>query len=104
SSTMEGLGSSVLDAFLARVPVASTDAGGLRETLADGRGLVSPVGDAHALAEHMQALLDDDDASVAARTQRVELAYRWVLRECSVQTMGERYLKLFDTLVHGSRR
>lgn len=104
SSTMEGLGSSVLDAFLARVPVASTDAGGLSEVLADGRGLMSPVGDAHALADHMQSLLDDDEASVAARTQRVELAYQWVSRECSVQAMGERYLKLFDTLVHDSRR
>lgn len=104
SSTMEGLGSSVLDAFLARVPVASTDAGGLREVLADGRGLLSPVGDAHALAEHMQSLLADDDASVGARAQRVELAYQWVLRECSVQAMGERYLGLFDTLLRDSPR
>jgi len=104
SSTMEGLGSSVLDAFLARVPVASTDAGGLREALADGRGLMSPVGDAHALADHMQSLIDDNDASVAARTRRVELAYQWVLRECSVQAMGERYLKLFDALARDRRR
>jgi glycosyltransferase involved in cell wall biosynthesis len=104
SSTMEGLGSSVLDAFLARVPVASTDAGGLREVLADGRGLVSPVGDARALAEHMGSLLADDEASVAARARRVERAYRWVMHECSVQTMGERYLGLFDMLMRDSRR
>ena len=43
SSREEGLGSSVLDAFLYGVPVASTDAGGLRECV-EGHGLVSPAG------------------------------------------------------------
>ena len=40
SSEEEALGSSVLDAFLQRVPVVSTDAGGLKESLADGRGVL----------------------------------------------------------------
>ena len=38
SSELEGLGSSVLDAFIYKVPVVSTDAGGLNDLLLDGRG------------------------------------------------------------------
>lgn len=40
SSEEEGLGSSVLDAFLYQVPVVSTDAGGLADLIADGRGIM----------------------------------------------------------------
>jgi len=58
SSREEGLGSTVLDAFTARVPVASTAAGGLAELVRD-RGLVSPVGDDAALADNIIRLLSD---------------------------------------------
>src|SRR5690606_36657582 len=44
SSRHEALGTSVLDAFLYPVPVVATDARGLKESLADGRGLLCPVG------------------------------------------------------------
>src|SRR3546814_12233300 len=50
SSRHEALGTSVLDAFLYSVPVVATDAGGLKELLAQGRGLLCPVGDHDALA------------------------------------------------------
>ncbi|MEO8759913.1 MAG: glycosyltransferase, partial [Bacteroidia bacterium] len=42
SSQEEGLGSSVLDAFLYKVPVVSTNAGGLQEVV-EGNGLVCDV-------------------------------------------------------------
>src|SRR3546814_16565040 len=61
TSTSEALGSSVLDAFLYSVPVVSTNAGGLAEVLADGRGLLCEVGDHLALAQAMARVLDADE-------------------------------------------
>ncbi|MCD0502002.1 glycosyltransferase family 4 protein [Bordetella petrii] len=95
SSVEEALGSSVLDAFLQRVPVVSTDAGGLKESLADGRGVLCPAGDAHALAQGMARCLDDAEFR-AACTQR---AYDYVRTEHDVTEMGRRYLILFEHLL-----
>jgi glycosyltransferase involved in cell wall biosynthesis len=91
SSIQEALGSSVLDAFLKRVPVVSTDAGGLKEILTDGRGILCAVGDADALAQGMARCLDDA-ALRAAMTQR---AYDYVRTEHDVQEMEQRYLTLY---------
>lgn len=99
SSRQEGLGSSALDAFLARVPVASTAAGGLSEALADGRGLLSPVGDAHALAVNIERLLSDRDDAAVARQAQIECAWQWVQKTCSVSAMGDAYLALFEDLL-----
>src|SRR5690606_31632335 len=97
SSIEEALGSSVLDAFLQRVPVVSTDAGGLKESLADGRGVLCPVGDAHALAQGMARCLDD----AAFRADCTERAYHYVRTEHDVTEMGRRYLAQFDRLLAG---
>ncbi|MCC2595927.1 glycosyltransferase family 4 protein [Pusillimonas sp. MFBS29] len=94
SSVDEALGSSVLDAFLQRVPVVSTDAGGLKESLAQDRGILCRVGDHKALAAGMQRLLDD----TAFRTEAVEHAYAYVRREHDVERMGRRYLQEFERL------
>lgn len=94
SSAEEALGSSVLDAFLQRVPVVSTDAGGLKESLADGRGVLCGVGDHAALAEGMRRMLDDP----AFRDAAVERAYDYVRREHDVVEMGRRYLAGFERL------
>src|SRR5690625_4040370 len=58
SSVKEAVGSSMRDAFLQRVPVVSTDAGGLKESLANGRGVLCQAGDYRALAAGMHDLLD----------------------------------------------
>ncbi len=60
SSRTEGLGTSVLDAMAAGVPVAATAAGGIPEMIEHGvTGLLAPVGDAVALARAVDRLLDD---------------------------------------------
>lgn len=89
SSEEEALGSSVLDAFLLRVPVVSTAAGGLAESLADGRGVLCPVGDDAALADGMARMLDD----AALRDAVTEKAYAYVRTEHDVTEMGRRYLE-----------
>ncbi|MFG0229924.1 glycosyltransferase family 4 protein [Achromobacter sp. 413638] len=95
SSEEEALGSSVLDAFLQRVPVVSTDAGGLKESLADGRGVLCAVGDHQALAAGMARCLDD----AAFRQEVTERAYAYVRDEHDVQKMGNRYLAQFERVL-----
>lgn len=66
SSKTEGLGTSVLDAMAAGVPVAATAGGGIPEMIEDGTsGLLAPVGDGAALAAAVDRLLDDP--ALAAR-------------------------------------
>ena len=90
SSQEEGLGSSVLDAFLHGVPVVSTDAGGLKETV-EGLGLLSSVKDFKSLAANIDQLLNDENLQkslTAKAKQRIEEKY-------SVEKNIQEYVKLF---------
>ncbi len=91
SSQEEGLGSSVLDAFLYEVPVASTDAGGLKETV-DGCGLVSPMKDFNSLAININQMLNDE----ALRKSLTEKAKQRVVEKYSVEKNIKKYLELFN--------
>jgi len=95
SSQEEALGSSVLDAFLQRVPVVSTDAGGLKESLADGRGVLCAVGDFRAIAAGIERCLDDANF----RRDCTRRAYDYVRTEHDVTEMGRRYLAEFERLL-----
>ncbi|PWF23111.1 glycosyltransferase family 4 protein [Corticimicrobacter populi] len=95
SSRHEGLGSSVLDAFMQHVPVVSTDAGGLAESLADERGLLCPVGSPEALAQAMSQALDQPDLC----RSMAERAYAYVNHVHGVTAMGQRYLALYTDLL-----
>ncbi|MBL4849459.1 MAG: glycosyltransferase family 4 protein [Planctomycetes bacterium] len=65
-SHMEGLGTSVLDALAARLPVVGTEAGGMPEILIEGEtGLVCPIKDGPAIAKNVLRLLADPE--LAAR-------------------------------------
>ncbi|WP_460168287.1 glycosyltransferase [Thermostilla marina] len=76
-SLEEGLGSTVIEAMAAGVPIVATTAGGLPELLQpdDGPpiGLSVPPGDAATLAAAMAAMLDDPGAHADTRRAR-ELA------------------------------
>jgi L-malate glycosyltransferase len=92
SSCMEGLGSIILDAFAAGVPVAATAAGGIPELVHDGEtGLLAPVGDAPTLAASILRLLDNRIEA----DQLAQRAKRWVADKCSVDHMADRYLKVY---------
>ncbi|NYT62916.1 glycosyltransferase family 4 protein [Alcaligenaceae bacterium] len=97
SSRQEALGTSVLDAFLYSVPVVSTNAGGLKESLADGRGILCEVGDHQALASGMNRILNDHGLR-AAMTAR---AHAYVLQEHDVGVMADRYLQAYQRIVGG---
>jgi L-malate glycosyltransferase len=95
SSVEEGMGSVLLDAMAFGVPIAATRAGGIPEFVIDGEtGLLSPPGDASALAESIARLLSNPDfaASLAARARtRVE--------EFSVDRMVERTVEVYRTVI-----
>lgn len=93
SSEEEGLGSSVLDAFIYRVPVATTNAGGLKE-IVNERGLLSPVHDPLQLAKNIDRLLDND----ALRNDFTEKAYTYVIQNHSVEKIANDYKELFEGL------
>jgi glycosyltransferase involved in cell wall biosynthesis len=76
SSRDEGLGTTLLDAMLAGVPVVATAAGGVPEVVRDGvDGLLVPVGDGVALGAAIQRVLREaglGTALVAAARERVK--------------------------------
>lgn len=61
SSREEGLGTSILDAMALGVPVAATRAGGIPEMLADGAGVLVPVGDGIQLGRAVSSLIKDKE-------------------------------------------
>lgn len=62
TSNEEGLGTSVLDAFLAGPAVVATAAGGIPEMVIHERtGLLAPVGDATALAIQIERLIKNGE-------------------------------------------
>ena len=94
ASLAEGLGSSVLDAFAAGVPVASSDAGGLSE-LVHGRGLLSPTGNAKLLAENIITLLSDQKKAETYSSA----AKRYVIENHGMEVLAEKYVALYRRVV-----
>lgn len=94
SSRFEALGTSVLDACLAGLPVVATDVGGHREILAPDRGLLAPAGDAAALARRVAWVLDHPEAARAMGERAREMA----AREYAVPAMVARYESLYRGL------
>ncbi len=94
SSQEEGLGSSVLDAFRYKVPVVSTNAGGLKD-LVSGRGLICPVRDPDCLARSMNQVLRDPDSCL----DMTRKAQAYVLREHGLEEMTRRYLRLYREML-----
>jgi glycosyltransferase involved in cell wall biosynthesis len=92
SSKNEGLGSSVIDAFLNKVPVVSTNAGGLNE-LVQNRGRLVPIGNADSLCQAMQDCLHSDN------TQFIDNAYFFATTALSTEKIQAEYETLFTCLL-----
>jgi glycosyltransferase involved in cell wall biosynthesis len=97
-SSTEGLGTTVLDAFLCRVPVVATRAGGIPELVRDGEsGLLAEVGDADGLAERVVRVLSDP----ALRARLVEGGLRRAAEFGTART-AEQILEIYrEVLAEG---
>ena len=59
---MEGLGTSILDAFANKVPVVVTNAGGIPEMVVhEQTGMLCNVGDEHQLASAVEQVMNDKE-------------------------------------------
>ena len=100
-SVMEGLGSSVLDAYRHGVPAVVTDAGGLPEVAGGGAAaLVVPKGDARALAAGIERALSDK----MLRSRLAEAGRGLLLRRFSADIMIERSVSVYERLIRGRRK
>ena len=95
SSIEEGLGSSILDAYLYKVPVASTNGGGLKDLVTRDRGLICITKDAPQLASNINTLMDD----VPLRNSLVNNAFDYVKAVHSMQYITAQYVEEFEKLV-----
>jgi len=92
SSLNEGLGSSVIDAFLNNIPVVSTNAGGLNE-LVQNRGHLVHVGDANGLFQAIQYCLNSDNTKLTTN------AYFFASTALSTEKIQSEYEDLFKQLL-----
>lgn len=91
SSEEEGLGSSVLDAFLYKVPVVATDAGGLTDLLKDGRGIQCGVKQPKDIAEAVDRILSNTEL----RSNVIQKSEKYVMQYHDIEYITDRYMKLF---------
>ncbi|MCU0469016.1 MAG: glycosyltransferase family 4 protein [Arcicella sp.] len=94
TSQQEGLGSSILDAFIQRVPVVATRAGGITETV-ENQGILCDIGNAVQIAEGLHRLLNDQEL----RDNFTQKAYQTVTTKHSNQRIAEAYFKVFTELL-----
>lgn len=95
SSEEEGLGSSVLDAFIYKVPVVSTDAGGLSDLVTEGRAVACSVKNADEIAQGIDKVLSDKNM-VNLMTNK---AYEYVVKEHDIDNLSGKYVALFRKML-----
>jgi glycosyltransferase involved in cell wall biosynthesis len=95
TSSVEGLGTSLLDAFLAGIPVVATSAGGIPEIVRHKRtGLLAPVKDSAQLAENIVTLLHDKQLCQGI----VKEAHMFV-RNFSKEGTSEKTLQIYQNVL-----
>jgi len=95
TSKTEGLGSSLIDAFAAKVPVVATRAGGIPELVSHQKtGLLSDIGDFCDLAKNIQQLENNKPLT----DQIISDAYQKSLH-FNTKAMALDYLKLYESIL-----
>ncbi|MEQ8240889.1 MAG: glycosyltransferase family 4 protein [Cyclobacteriaceae bacterium] len=91
TSKKEGLGTSILDAFAAGVPVIATNAGGIPEIVIDrATGLLAKIGDSMSLAQNILEL----HGNIELKTSIIHRAKDFVLN-FSKEKCAEQYISLY---------
>ncbi len=97
TSKEEGLGTSLLDAMVAGIPVVATRAGGIPEIIqTDDNGLLAGIGDIKTLARNCEAILKNPDLQQKLVAEAKERA-----RFFSVEQMRKKTLDMYLKQVNG---
>ncbi len=73
TSKTEGLGTTILDAFINEISVVATNAGGIPELVEHGKtGMLADIEDASQLANHVIEIFKDEDASIRMKISAKE--------------------------------
>lgn len=92
SSLSEGISNAVLEAMGCGLPVVTTDAGGMREAVADGvEGYVVPRQNIDAIAEKLQLLAENTEL----RNKMGGAARRRILKDFNLRKQIEDFMELF---------
>lgn len=95
TSREEGLGSSILEAYLHRVPVVATAAGGIPDVVKDREtGLLVPIENPKLLAQALLEMLDDGNL----RMRCSEKAYAFLEQRFTIEKMASEYEHLYREL------
>ena len=95
TSVHEGLGTTLLDAFACRIPVVSTNAGGIPEIVKDRlTGLATEIRKPDEMAVAVEEILDNQDL----KNELVENAFRMV-QEFSTEKMASQIVKIYNDAV-----
>jgi len=87
TSTEEGLGTSVLDAFASGVPVVATKAGGIPEMVVDREtGLLAGIKNAHQLADNIQLISENAELRLKLIQNAKELSKKFSKEETAAKT------------------
>lgn len=96
TSSSEGLGSTILDFFLAKIPVVTTRCGGVEEIVIHNKtGLLSNVGDSSDLSKNVLLLL----SNVALKNRITENAYKYIINN---HTLGHLANKTSEVYMNAS--
>lgn len=94
ASKKEGLGTSVLDAMAAGLPVVATEAGGIPEIIQHKiNGLLVPVHDSNALSEALTELIND-----SASRDSLAINAKNAVKKYDINLTIERYIDLYKEL------
>ncbi len=92
TSTQEGLGSTVLDFFVAKKPVVTVKNGGSEDLVTNGQtGFLCEIKDSECLAEKTMLLLNDKNLT----EQITENAYRKAVENFSIQSVTDRIYSVY---------
>ena len=96
----EPFGRVILEGMLLGKPVIASDAGGVRELIADGdTGYLTPPGDAAALAARLRTVLAAPEAARAIGAR----ARQWARQHCSLQQHVDSMSAIYETVARAHR-
>ncbi|WP_445749118.1 glycosyltransferase family 4 protein [Polaribacter sp.] len=101
TSKNEGLGSSILDFFLAKVPVVTTNAGGIKNIVEDNyNGLLCPIKDDQCLSLKVLQIIENFNK----RKVLTENAFQYVNQFHSIKTFSQKHVNVYNEILNKNRK